>query len=91
MRGEGWGFLRFLCRFFLPFPLYYILKIKAGPAEFRMMMKNDGFPWFYLLGFGGKVRWYGFVPTRNMTMFFGIVDMPLWWGCKYGNYKHKNL
>jgi len=56
-----------------------------------MMMKNDGFPWFYLLGFGGKVRWYGFVPTRNMTMFFGIVDMPLWWGCKYGNYKHKNL
>jgi hypothetical protein len=36
-------------------------------------------------------KWYGIPVPRNMTLFFGIVDMPLWWAYKYGNYRHKDL
>jgi hypothetical protein len=35
--------------------------------------------------------WYGFVPYRNMTIFSDIVDLPLLWAFKYGNYRHKDL
>jgi len=31
------------------------MKIKARPAEFRVMMKNDGCPWFCLSDFGGRM------------------------------------
>jgi hypothetical protein len=42
--------------------------------------------------FDSKFRdWYGFAPPRNKTTFFGIVEMPLWWAYKYGNYRHKDL
>jgi hypothetical protein len=36
-------------------------------------------------------KWYGIVPPRNMTIFDRIVDMPLWWAYKYGDYRHKDL
>ena len=35
--------------------------------------------------------WYGIAPHRDMTIFDRIVDMPLWWAHKYGNYRHKDL
>ncbi len=42
--------------------------------------------------FDSKFRnWYGVSPPRNMTLYSGIVDMPLWWAYKYGNYRHKDL
>jgi hypothetical protein len=42
--------------------------------------------------FDSKFRnWYGFAPHRDMTIFDRIVDMPLWWAYKYGNYRHKDL
>ncbi|MGD0596610.1 MAG: hypothetical protein ABSA64_03685 [Sedimentisphaerales bacterium] len=37
------------------------------------------------------VKWYGVVPPRSMTTLFSIVDMPLCWAYKYGNYRHKDL
>jgi hypothetical protein len=42
--------------------------------------------------FDSKFRkWYGIAPHRDMTIFDRIVDMPLWWAYKYGNYRHKDL
>ena len=42
--------------------------------------------------FDSKFRnWYGLAPHRDMTIFDRIVDMPLWWAYKYGNYRHKYL
>ncbi len=42
--------------------------------------------------FDSKFRcWYGFAPHRDMTIFSDIVDLPLWWAYKYGNYRHKDL
>jgi hypothetical protein len=42
--------------------------------------------------FDSKFRkWYGFAPHRDMTIYEKIVDMPLWWAYKYGNYRHKDL
>lgn len=42
--------------------------------------------------FDSKCRnWYGFAPHRDMTIFDRLVDMPLWWAYKYGNYRHKDL
>lgn len=42
--------------------------------------------------FDSKFRsWYGFAPHRDMTILSNIVDFPLWWAYKYGNYKHKDL
>ena len=35
--------------------------------------------------------WYRFVPYRDMTILSDIVNMPLWWAYKYGNYRHKDL
>lgn len=36
-------------------------------------------------------NWYGIAPHRDMTIFDRIVDMPLWWAYKYGDYRHKDL
>ena len=42
--------------------------------------------------FDSKFRnWYGIAPHRDVTIFDHIVDMPLWWAYKYGNYRHKDL
>jgi len=42
--------------------------------------------------FDSKFRnWYGIAPHRDVTIFDRIVDMPLWWAYKYGNYRHKDL
>ncbi len=42
--------------------------------------------------FDSKFRnWYGFAPPRDITILDRIVDMPLWWAYKYGNYRHKDL
>ncbi|NIA06728.1 MAG: hypothetical protein GWP14_03675 [Actinobacteria bacterium] len=42
--------------------------------------------------FDSKFRnWYAITPHRNITIFDRIVDMPLWWAYKYGNYRHKDL
>ena len=42
--------------------------------------------------FDSKFRnWYGIAPHRDMTIFDRIVDMPLWWAYKYGDYRHKDL
>jgi len=35
--------------------------------------------------------WYGFAPHRDVTIFSDIVDLPLWWAYKYGNYRHEDL
>jgi hypothetical protein len=35
--------------------------------------------------------WYGFAPHRDITIMSDIVDLPLWWAYKYGNYRHKDL
>lgn len=36
-------------------------------------------------------NWYGIAPHRSVTILDRIVDMPLWWAYKYGNYRHKDL
>ncbi len=42
--------------------------------------------------FDSKFRnWYGIAPPREVTTFYHIIDMPLWWAYKYGNYRHKDL
>ena len=42
--------------------------------------------------FDSKFRnWYGIAPHRGMTILSDIVDLPLWWAYKYGNYRHKDL
>lgn len=42
--------------------------------------------------FDSKFRtWYGFTPHRNVTIFSYVVDLPLWWAYKYGNYRHEDL
>ena len=42
--------------------------------------------------FDSKFRnWYGIAPHRDITILDRIVDMPLWWAYKYGNYRHKDL
>jgi hypothetical protein len=37
------------------------------------------------------INWYGLRPPRNETLFDHIVNMPLWWAYKYGNYRHNDL
>ncbi len=42
--------------------------------------------------FDSKFRnWYGIAPHREVTQFYHIIAMPLWWAYKYGNYRHKDL
>lgn len=36
-------------------------------------------------------EWYGFKPHRDSTIMLGIVDLPLWWAYRYGNYRHQDL
>jgi hypothetical protein len=55
-------------------------------CEFQKLIDN------LLDHFDFKFRnWYGIAPYRNITIFERIVDMPLWWAYKYGNYRHKDL
>lgn len=35
--------------------------------------------------------WYRFVPSRNITIMSDIVDLPLWWAYKYGDYRNEAL
>jgi len=37
------------------------------------------------------VDWYKFKPHRDLNMVQGYAGIMLWWACKYGNYKHKDL
>lgn len=37
------------------------------------------------------IDWYGFKPFRDITILSDIVDLPLWWAYKYGDYKHEDL
>lgn len=36
-------------------------------------------------------NWYGIVPPRDASLLSDVVDTPLRWAHKYGNYRHKDL